>query len=282
MFMSITWEEAVLWLRSQPEQQELVRACYYDDPVLESAMRYEASDEWQRTLPFLPTQKGAALDLGAGRGISSYSLAKAGWQVDALEPDSSEVVGRGAIKQIADQSKLPIHPLEGYAENIPAEDSKYQLVYGRQVLHHAQNLQKMCREVARVLKPGGVFVATREHVISRKEDLQAFLDAHPLHHLYGGENAFLLDEYLDALKAAGLSLKHVLAPFASPINYFPAKESDIRAMLQYPLEQKIGKRLVKLFAGESLDGVVNRLLCQAYSRNDQTPGRMYSFVAQKI
>lgn len=28
-----SWEQAVQWLREQPEQQELVLAAYYDDPA---------------------------------------------------------------------------------------------------------------------------------------------------------------------------------------------------------------------------------------------------------
>jgi len=28
-----TWEQAVNWLRSQPDQQEFIRACYFDAPL---------------------------------------------------------------------------------------------------------------------------------------------------------------------------------------------------------------------------------------------------------
>ena len=41
-----TWEGAVLWLRSQPDQADLVRACFYDDPLLDAARRYHRSIEW--------------------------------------------------------------------------------------------------------------------------------------------------------------------------------------------------------------------------------------------
>ena len=27
-----TWEEAVIWLKAQPDQAELVQACFFDDP----------------------------------------------------------------------------------------------------------------------------------------------------------------------------------------------------------------------------------------------------------
>jgi hypothetical protein len=45
-----------------------------------------------------------------------------------------------------------------------------------------------CKEIARVLRPSGRFIAVRDHVISKPEDLPKFLDTHPLHNLYGGEH----------------------------------------------------------------------------------------------
>jgi SAM-dependent methyltransferase len=278
-----TWEEAVLWLRAQPEQQELVRACYYDNPLLEAAERFEASEEWQAVHKILPQQTGKALDLGAGRGISSYALAKAGWQVDALEPDASAVVGRGAIEGLARESGLPIQTLDGFAEQIPARDKAYDLVYGRQVMHHAQNLQTMCREIHRVLKPGGTFVATREHVISRKGDLQVFLANHPLHHLYGGENAFLLKEYLTAIEWAGLKVRRTYGQFDTPINYFPMSNVQWQEEIQHPLAKWLGRQTTRILLSDMFpwSGFINGKLSSRASHRDQTPGRMYSFVAIK-
>ncbi len=42
----MTWEESVQWLRNQPNQQELVWAAFYDDPLLDAAKRYAKSSEW--------------------------------------------------------------------------------------------------------------------------------------------------------------------------------------------------------------------------------------------
>jgi ubiquinone/menaquinone biosynthesis C-methylase UbiE len=280
---SFTWEEAVLWLRDQPDQQELVRACYYDDPLLESAMRYEASDEWKAVLQLLPRKTGKALDLGAGRGISSYALAKAGWQVDALEPDSGVVVGRGAVEELVRESALPIQLLEGFAEQIPAQDGVYDLVYGRQVMHHARNLQTMCDEIARVLKPGGTFISTREHVISKKEDLPIFLHNHALHHLYGGENAYLLQEYINAITNAGLQIRRVLGMFDTPINYFPLTKKQWQDIIQTPIVILIGWKFTHLLLDDTLPWCkyINRFLAHHASKNDHTPGRLYVFFAHK-
>jgi len=279
----ITWEQAVQWLREQPDQQELVKACYYDDPLLDAAARYEACEEWRATLDILPRRAGFALDLGAGRGISSYALAKAGWRVDALEPDGSAIVGRDAIQQLATQANLPIHPVDGIAEEIPSENEKYDLVYGRQVMHHARNLRKMCLEIARVLRHGGMFVATREHVISKPEDLSVFLAGHPLHRLYGGENAFLLSEYLKAIEDAGLVIKSVLRPYESPINLFPITNAEWKNQVQEMFSKRIGTFGARLFLSDSMpwSKVIHSTFSRYKSYWSRTPGRLYSFVVMK-
>jgi SAM-dependent methyltransferase len=283
MINKITWEEAVLWLRAQSDRKELVRDCFFDEPLIEAAKRYASSAEWQATHRILPAENGRALDLGAGRGISSHALALAGWHVEALEPDASKIVGRGAIQQLANESILPIYPLEGFAENIPSEDDHYDLVYGRQVMHHAQSLQKMCNEIARVLKRGGTFIATREHVISKREDLPAFLANHPLHSLYGGENAFLLSDYLDAIKNAGLVVKSILGPYDTPINYFPMTEEEWREQTRDIFVKRIGEQAAQLLLSDSVpwSRMIRRVFSSYKSRCNQTPGRLYTFVARK-
>lgn len=262
-----SWEEAVVWLRNQPDQQELVRACFYDDPLREAAERYYASTEWQAIRALIAGKRGSALDLGAGRGISSYALARDGWQVSALEPDPSKVVGAGAIRALAQDAKLDIQVEQNWGESLPYPDATFDLVHGRQVLHHARDLKQLCSEAARVLKPGGIFIATREHVISRMEDLPVFLASHPLHKMYGGEHAYLLDEYLEAISSGGLVLTKVLNPYQSDINLFPETISGLK------------KNLARRFHCPSIL-IPNFLLTRLGARSN-VPGRLYSFVARK-
>jgi len=275
-----SWEQTVQWLREQPEQQALVLAAYYDDPLSAAADRYWRSEEWQAIQLLLPPTPGLALDVGAGRGIASYALAKEGFAVTALEPDASALVGAQAIRSLAAASGLPIEVTQEFSERLPFADAQFDVVFARAVLHHTSDLAAACGEFYRVLKPGGCLLAVREHVISRPEDLSAFLDLHPLHKLYGGENAFLLQQYVAAIRAVGFRLQRVLTPFESAINFSPHTETSLRAELATRMTRRFpgARRLVARFLDlPPLWAVARRVL----GRVDHRPGRLYSFIAQR-
>jgi SAM-dependent methyltransferase len=273
-----TWEEAVFWLKSQVANKEIIQACYYDDPLVDAAERFLASEEWAEVKNVVSEKlPGKVLDLGAGRGISSYAFAKAGCDVTSIEPNPSDRVGAGSIENLSMVSGLKIEVVKEYGETLPFDNETFDIVYGRAVMHHALELPRFCLEATRVLKHGGIFIGTREHVISKKEDLQIFLDDHLLHHLYGGENAYLLNEYLTAITGSGLSLRQVFAPYDSAINYGPQTTKEFY--------EKFGERLSKYvgFAGPILAGnsFVRKALSWHGANVLSLPGRLYSFVAVK-
>jgi SAM-dependent methyltransferase len=264
---------------NQSDKRELAEAAYFDQSPLKAAQRYAASTEWKAILCFLPVQAGLALDVGAGNGIASHALAQAGWRVTAIEPDPSGLVGAGAILAIAADTGLPIEVKNNYGESIDVPDSSFDLVFARQVLHHAQSLPRLCDELYRVLRSGGRLITVRDHVISRKEDLQAFLDIHPLHNLYGGENAFLRQEYQACLTGAGFTIRKTLAPLLSPINYSPMTREGMRSELCRRLGKIPGAGSVGRLAlrnDMALDAAL-RLVTWI----DRRPGRLYSFVCDK-
>jgi SAM-dependent methyltransferase len=275
-----SWEEAVAWLRTQPGQAQLVADCYYDDPLIGAAERYWQGEEWRAVRGLLAGRSGSTLDVGAGRGIASYALAREGFEVTALEPDPSALVGAAAIRALAAESQLPIRAVEEFSERLPFVDGSFDVVFARAVLHHTRDLEAACREFFRVLKPGGLLLAIREHVISSPGDLQRFLEQHPLHRLYGGEHAFLLKQYVAALERANFVKLEVISPWRSPINYAPytldtlKDELAQRAGLGTPVVSRLVRGLLDV---PGIWPLVRSIL----ERVDHRPGRLYSFVARK-
>jgi SAM-dependent methyltransferase len=276
---TLSWEAAVVWLRNQPDRQQLVLDAFYDDPLIAAAERYRRSGEWQAVSQLLRGRGGKALDVGAGRGIASYALARQGFEVTSLEPDPSAIVGAAAIRSLAAEAALPINVVEEFSERLPFADGVFDLVFARAVLHHTRDLDVACSEMHRVLRPGGILVAAREHVISNEADLGQFLAAHPLHHLYGGEHAYLLDRYTGALKSAGFFPIEVLSPLKSPINLFPYTIDSLRDAIIEKVSQKLpAKPLWRVALGSNR---MFKSLLSVAERFDNRPGRLYSFVGHK-
>lgn len=279
----LTWEETVQWLYQHPDQAEVVRACYLDDPLIKAAQRFAESQEWKATRQLMPRKPGQVLDLGAGRGISSFALARDGWRVVALEPNPSSVVGSTAIYTLAKEFSLEISVVRGYGETLGFSENAFDLVYARQVLHHSRNLTLFCRQVAHVVKPGGRFIAVREHVISKPDDLNEFLASHPFHRFHGEENAFTLEQYLSAIENSGFRILKVLGPFDTVINYYPMSDHEWYETCIRPLVRRIGYIPVILLTSQRhvVGRFLLRQLAMRLSASINTPGRMYSFVAEK-
>lgn len=274
----MTWEAAVRWLRSRPEHEQLARDCYFDLPVSRAARRFHESAEWAATRNWLPEQRGRALDLGAGNGIASYALARDGWETFAVEPDPSDEVGAGAVRMVARECGLPMRPVMQRGEQLPFRDRSFDLVYGRQVLHHAADLRQMCREAHRVLRPGGTLVITREHVVSSSRQLSAFLEKHPLHRLYGGESAYTLRAYRESIEGAGFVIGRVYRAFDTEVNMAPYTSTMLRDELQRRVRALPG---VGAMASPLIARSTFPMVLRVLSRVDLRPGRLVSFVARK-
>jgi len=262
--------------RTLPDMQEFVRQCYYDevDSAAERFLHSEEFAEVQRLVQrYYRRTEGRLLDIGGGNGMASLAWRALGFSPVLLEPDHDPVVGYGALSP---HHRLPV--VHAFGEAMPFADASFDLVYVRQVLHHIPDLPALMREVYRLLRPGGLFIATREHVISHKADLQAFYDSHPIHRHTQGENAYLLLEYLGSMKAAGLHIREVLGHAHSVINYAPTRQADYLNNLSLKLGRILTPPVARWVVNQP---ALLRRVQDVLVWRDHRPGRMYSFLATR-
>lgn len=264
--------------RTLPDMHDFVRKCYYDN-VQDAANRFYNSEEFaevQRLVNrYLKTDTRRLLDIGGGNGFATLAWEKAGFEAVLVEPDDDPIVGYGAIQPLIDEQKTQIQLLNIYGENIPFPGESFDVIYVRQVLHHIEDLHNFMREVYRLLKHGGVFIATREHVISKQQDKEVFFERHNLHRYTQGENAYLLKEYTSSMKQANLVVKEAFR--YSVINYMPNDQMTFRDMTARKFKF-LGMPFARFLANNPITfAIVQKLVAW----QDNTPGRMYSFVATK-
>lgn len=286
-----SWEETIRMIQSDPEHADLVRDAYLSSNLKDNALRFESSIEFVESLKlvkkYAPNGK-TLLDIGAGNGISSVAFAKNNFDVIALDPDPSKIVGTGAIKILATEFSLQnLRILESPAEKIDLPNSSIDIVYVRQAMHHAANLNQFITECSRILKPGGMLLTTRDHVIYDASDKQKFLNTHPLHRFYGGENAFTKEEYTKSMSWAGLNVKEQFGHFDSPINYFPSTAKEIAELPNTVRGNRKTALSNKLGIFSSLPGLfwlyniyLNNKIGEALDEK-RIAGRLYTFVAIK-
>jgi SAM-dependent methyltransferase len=272
-----SWEEAIEILRDDPKHQDLIFDAYLTRDLVGNSRRFAAGEEFAAVLALLKTHAPRArtlLDMPAGNGIATHAFAAADFDVTCVEPNPSAQVGRGAIAHVLGAAGLQAQIVDAWGEQLPFESASFDVAYARQGLHHAADLPKMILELCRVLKQGGVLLACREHVVDNyEESLRAFLASQVDHQLYGGENAFTLNDYRAALRAAGLQTRLELGPFDSIINAYPNTPEVLRRKI---LASSAGRALRSVLPDE----LVVKIGLWRLKRKPP-PGRLYSFLAVK-
>lgn len=287
----MTWEETIRFIRTQPEYKSLVEQSYLGEDLRSNVDRFKASEEFSETLKLIREFAPHAisiLDIGAGNGISSVAFALSGYEVRVVEPDPSATVGCGAIEILKKEfgiKNLMIH--SSFGEKLPFENALFDIAYARQAMHHAGDLNSFIGEAGRVLKPGGLMLTIRDHVIFDESDKQEFLKTHPLQKFYGGENAFTGDQYSSAIRNAGFRIMNQLKYYDSVINYFPEKESEIskagnlmRENFRQSMRKRFGSWVVN-FPFLQLLEMISRFKNGDWTDERRIPGSMNSFIALK-
>lgn len=98
---------------------------------------------------FVARAEGKCLEVGAGTGIISQALVKAGHDVTATDiaPKMAEIITKKGIKAVVCD-----------AEKLPFPDASFDTVLASEMLYYLDRPQEFLLEAERVLKPGGVLL----------------------------------------------------------------------------------------------------------------------------
>jgi 2-polyprenyl-6-hydroxyphenyl methylase/3-demethylubiquinone-9 3-methyltransferase len=140
-----------------------------DLTIYDSVAEHWWSDEirWVRTLKNLVPGRLAwfdrhldwqgcdVLDLGCAGGFMAEALARRGAQMTGIDPAADAIQ---AARAHARTSGLRIAYDVGVGESLPYDTASFDAVVCVDVLEHVADLNRVLSEVARTLRPGGVFL----------------------------------------------------------------------------------------------------------------------------
>jgi 2-polyprenyl-6-hydroxyphenyl methylase / 3-demethylubiquinone-9 3-methyltransferase len=98
--------------------------------------------------------KRQLLDVGCGGGLLAEEFARAGFSVTGIDPAPETVE---TARAHASTSRLSITYETGAGEHLPYPDGMFDHVTCCDVLEHVDDVDRVIAEIARVLRPGGLF-----------------------------------------------------------------------------------------------------------------------------
>jgi SAM-dependent methyltransferase len=172
--------------------------------------------EYASTLPL----NGVTLDHCCGDGLFAqmgWTTGKftAGCDLNEMSLENARRIGKHERLDLCDAGK-----------HLPYPDAHFDLVFNNSALEHIPDLQQSLREIARVLKPQGVFAL---NVLNHRyfewwpmdaESMQAYREWQPFFH------ALSLEEWRRELSAVGLEIEDLRG-------YFNREAAGMLALLDY-------------------------------------------------
>ena len=213
------------WYANSDEQTYL---SYEQTPFWISADKI-AFDEWREMI--LP--KKWLIDVGCAQGRSTFKLMDFDINIVAFD------ISKRMIRQAIDRYKS--HNYKAKAVFFTADATKfpfinecfdYVLLYG--VLHHLPNPKDACREIARILKPGGIYFGEENNDSSFRKIFDLLQNINPMWHEEAGpEHLFSEEKMKSYFENTGVEIESKTSIFFPPhiINLFSQERA--RRLLEF-------------------------------------------------
>src|SRR5688572_30503278 len=164
------------------------------------------------------------LDLGAGPGFASETLARLGYDVVAVDPDHA-ALQQTRRRPSYDPTRIEgtVRVTQGIAERLPFADACFDGVLGMNVLHHVPDLPPAITELARVLRPGCRAVFCEPGL----DHLEAATTQRAIRELGENDQGFDVLAFLRAAKERGFSHAMLTATLQPPLRLLPIEEVEL-------------------------------------------------------
>jgi SAM-dependent methyltransferase len=187
--------------RNAPGALRLKRELPQDELYAELIARADRAGLAERRRALVTDLRGRVVEIGCGTGAMFPHYLDA--DVIGIEPDKAFAAKARAV------ATPRIEVREGIGEAIPIEDGAMDAAVLALVLCSVPDEEVLCREVARVVKPGGA-VRLIEHVRSDQRVAGALMRAvDPLWCWINGQGCHLDRDPVPALERAGLQIESI-------------------------------------------------------------------------
>jgi ubiquinone/menaquinone biosynthesis C-methylase UbiE len=184
-----------------------MKANWLERQIVNSPIRLLIQDQiilrWIRSKVDLPAGE-RFLEIGCGRGAGAGLLLREfrPGAIHAMDLDE-DMIGE-ARRYVTPAQRQRIHLYVGDAMHLPHRDGAMDAVFGFGVLHHLPDWRGGMQEIARVLRPGGIYFLEEFYPAFYLNFLVRRLVTHP------EEDRFISQDLRQALAAHGLPIQHTL------------------------------------------------------------------------